>query len=161
MAEKNMSHSGLRHWQLSQFKVRSMALSLSSAVIPFAALATFGGVYILTPASTANQAVPFGSVPVETAIPHGDEPVSISSKSTRARRRSHIVEYTYSEQRKLDDASQVASDSNSGQDQSVYYSGCRQARAAGVAPLYRGDPGYRSGMDGDGDGIACEPYRGR
>ena len=43
---------------------------------------------------------------------------------------------------------------------SVYYSGCNEARAAGVAPIYRGQPGYREGMDGDGDGIACEPYRG-
>ena len=43
---------------------------------------------------------------------------------------------------------------------SVFYSGCRAVRAAGKAPLYRGQPGYRSGMDGDGDGIACEPYRG-
>ncbi|MEG8018131.1 excalibur calcium-binding domain-containing protein [Sphingomonas sp. LR55] len=43
---------------------------------------------------------------------------------------------------------------------SVYYSGCREARAAGAAPLYRGQPGYRAGMDGDNDGIACEPYRG-
>ncbi|KQN24148.1 hypothetical protein ASF00_14900 [Sphingomonas sp. Leaf34] len=43
---------------------------------------------------------------------------------------------------------------------SVYYSGCREARAAGAAPIYRGQPGYRPGMDGDNDGIACEPYRG-
>ncbi|OWQ94303.1 thermonuclease family protein [Sphingopyxis witflariensis] len=43
----------------------------------------------------------------------------------------------------------------------VYYRNCKAARAAGVAPLYRGQPGYRPEMDGDGDGIACEPYRGR
>lgn len=41
----------------------------------------------------------------------------------------------------------------------VYYSGCREVRAAGAAPLYRGQPGYRPEMDSDGDGIACEPYR--
>jgi hypothetical protein len=46
-------------------------------------------------------------------------------------------------------------------EQSVYYSGCDEVRAAGKAPLYSGDPGYREGMDGDGDGIACEPYRGQ
>jgi hypothetical protein len=45
-------------------------------------------------------------------------------------------------------------------ERSVYYSGCNEVRAAGKAPLYRGDPGFRDGMDGDGDGIACEPYRG-
>jgi len=46
-------------------------------------------------------------------------------------------------------------------ERSVYYSGCDEARAAGAAPIYRGQPGYREGMDGDSDGIACEPYRGR
>jgi hypothetical protein len=43
----------------------------------------------------------------------------------------------------------------------VYYRNCDEARAAGAAPIYRGQPGYRPGMDGDNDGIACEPYRGR
>ena len=39
---------------------------------------------------------------------------------------------------------------------SVYYPNCKAARAAGVAPLHVGQPGYRSGLDGDGDGVACE-----
>jgi hypothetical protein len=38
--------------------------------------------------------------------------------------------------------------------------GCDEARASGTAPIYNGEPGYREGMDGDSDGIACEPYRG-
>jgi hypothetical protein len=29
-------------------------------------------------------------------------------------------------------------------------------RAAGKAPLYSWQPGYRSALDGDSDGIACE-----
>lgn len=41
----------------------------------------------------------------------------------------------------------------------VYYSGCTEVRAAGAAPLYQGQAGYREEMDGDGDGIACEPHR--
>ena len=44
-------------------------------------------------------------------------------------------------------------------EQSFIYSGCNQVRALGKAPLYAGQPGYRSEMDGDGDGIACEPIR--
>lgn len=40
--------------------------------------------------------------------------------------------------------------------EAVYYPNCAAARAAGAAPLYRGEPGYRSDMDGDDDGIACE-----
>ncbi|WLP92189.1 excalibur calcium-binding domain-containing protein [Gordonia sp. NB41Y] len=39
---------------------------------------------------------------------------------------------------------------------SVSYSSCAQARAAGAAPLYRGQPGYSSSLDRDGDGVACE-----
>lgn len=39
---------------------------------------------------------------------------------------------------------------------SVYYSKCADARAAGAAPLFRGQPGYRSALDRDSDGIACE-----
>lgn len=38
----------------------------------------------------------------------------------------------------------------------AYYKNCSAARAAGAAPLYRGQPGYRSALDRDGDGIACE-----
>ena len=41
---------------------------------------------------------------------------------------------------------------------SVHYPGCDQVRAAGKAPLHYGEPGYRPDMDGDGDGIACEPH---
>jgi hypothetical protein len=46
------------------------------------------------------------------------------------------------------------------QDRSVHYAGCNEVRALGKAPLYAGQPGYRTEMDGDGDGIACEPHRG-
>ena len=38
----------------------------------------------------------------------------------------------------------------------VYFTSCAAARAAGAAPLHLGDPGYRSGLDRDGDGTACE-----
>ncbi|MDN5700926.1 MAG: DUF1524 domain-containing protein [Kocuria sp.] len=41
----------------------------------------------------------------------------------------------------------------------LYFSKCAEARAAGLAPLYAGQPGYRAGLDGDGDGVACEPRR--
>lgn len=38
---------------------------------------------------------------------------------------------------------------------------CAAARAAGAAPVRRGDPGYGPHLDADGDGIGCEPYRRR
>ncbi|MFE1411499.1 excalibur calcium-binding domain-containing protein [Streptomyces sp. NPDC058746] len=39
---------------------------------------------------------------------------------------------------------------------SVSYSNCSAVRAAGKAPIHRGDPGYGRHLDRDGDGIACE-----
>ena len=38
----------------------------------------------------------------------------------------------------------------------VYYENCDAARAAGAAPVHRGDPGYGAHLDRDGDGSACE-----
>jgi hypothetical protein len=41
----------------------------------------------------------------------------------------------------------------------AFYHDCDAARAAGAAPIYAGSPGYREELDGDLDGVACEPYR--
>jgi hypothetical protein len=38
---------------------------------------------------------------------------------------------------------------------------CSEGRAAGAAPVHRGEPGYGEHLDSDGDGVGCEPYRGR
>ena len=38
----------------------------------------------------------------------------------------------------------------------AYYARCKDAWAAGAAPLHRGESGYRTGLDRAGDGIACE-----
>lgn len=40
-----------------------------------------------------------------------------------------------------------------------HFSGCNDARAAGYESIRIDEPSYRPEMDGDGDGIACEPYR--
>lgn len=40
--------------------------------------------------------------------------------------------------------------------QDVYYQNCTAARAAGAAPIYQGQTGYRSQLDRDHDGVACE-----
>jgi hypothetical protein len=43
-----------------------------------------------------------------------------------------------------------------GRSDSVYYPNCSAARAAGAAPVRRGDPGYGRHLDRDGDGVGCE-----
>lgn len=39
---------------------------------------------------------------------------------------------------------------------SQVYRNCAAARAAGAAPVRRGDPGYGSHLDRDNDGVGCE-----
>lgn len=39
--------------------------------------------------------------------------------------------------------------------EAVHYSNCTEARAAGAAPLYDGDPGYSLKLDRNKDGVAC------
>ncbi|MFN3627290.1 MAG: excalibur calcium-binding domain-containing protein [Parvibaculum sp.] len=36
------------------------------------------------------------------------------------------------------------------------FANCSEARAAGAAPVRRGDPGYGAHLDRDSDGIGCE-----
>jgi micrococcal nuclease len=38
----------------------------------------------------------------------------------------------------------------------VVYSSCAAAKKAGKAPLHKGDAGYSTNLDRDGDGVACE-----
>lgn len=43
-----------------------------------------------------------------------------------------------------------------GEAPSTYYANCSEARAAGAAPVRRGEPGYASHLDRDNDGVGCE-----
>lgn len=49
-----------------------------------------------------------------------------------------------------------AADDSSGGGGSVYYANCSEVRAAGAAPIRRGQPGYASHLDRDNDGVACD-----
>lgn len=44
-------------------------------------------------------------------------------------------------------------------EKSAEYGGCNNIRRLGLAPIRSGQPGYRPWMDGDNDGLACEPRR--
>lgn len=58
------------------------------------------------------------------------------------------------EQKASEDAAAAQNARN--QQQSTYYANCAAVRAAGKAPIYRGEPGYSANLDRDGDGIGCE-----
>lgn len=117
----------------------------------FVAVAAFSGVWIATaPAASVPQRIVASPAPAPTpkartsraifgeAPPEDTQPVSAFAQETARPGRTTA---------------------KGGSD--IYFYNCNAARAAGAAPLYAGEPGYRIEMDGDGDGIACEPHRGR
>ena len=119
-----------------------------SVFIPVAAAATFAATWLLTPSPQAAPSAPASSAPAFAVKP---EPVA-SGPATVAPlhpARPKAVRLAHAPAPR---APRVAN---------VYYAGCNEVRAAGKAPLFQGQPGYRVGMDGDLDGIACEPHRNR
>jgi hypothetical protein len=130
---------------------------MNRVFIPLAAAATFVAVYHFTPVSApAAEAVEpvatAAAAPVESVRPGAVAAVRRPDRSRASRRRRAADPV----RRPVAAATRAAR-----RPAIVYYSGCNEVRAAGLAPLYRGQPGYRAGMDGDDDGIACEPHRRR
>jgi hypothetical protein len=127
---------------------------MHSATIPLAALATFAAFYWLTPApAAAPESEPAAIVEAPASVAGTEAPpASAVPAARRARpRKSGAVRPRRA----------VTATARPAAAASVYFPGCNAVRAAGLAPLLRGQPGYRPEMDGDDDGIACEPHRGR
>lgn len=130
---------------------------MNRAVIPLAAAATFVAVYQLTPApAPAGRAVE--PVAVAGAVP---EPAPAEAAREAAAAGKRPSDRRRASRRRRAAAPALRPVAAVRQAPYVYYSGCNEVRAAGLAPLYRGQPGYRPEMDGDDDGIACEPHRRR
>ncbi|MEA3009821.1 MAG: hypothetical protein QOJ91_1513 [Sphingomonadales bacterium] len=132
---------------------------MHSATIPLAALATFAGVFWLTPAPVAQQAQP--SAVVEVAAPRLEAVEASRARVAPAAAKRSTVRRSRPAARPRPPAATIVSAVRPAGRAWVYFPGCNEVRAAGLAPLYRGEPGYRVEMDGDRDGIACEPHRRR
>jgi hypothetical protein len=134
---------------------------MHSATIPIAALATFAAVYWLAPAPAVRELQP--SPVAEAAAPAdgGVETHSASAVPAAKRAKVRRGRTAARPRRPAAATARAVRPARRAKAVSVYFSGCREVRAAGLAPLLRGEPGYRPEMDGDDDGIACEPWRGR
>ncbi|MFB6804779.1 excalibur calcium-binding domain-containing protein [Peribacillus butanolivorans] len=65
------------------------------------------------------------------------------------------------EQRKKEEEARLAEEKRKAEEEeqqqtNVYFKNCTDARAAGAAPVHRGEPGYAKHLDRDGDGIGCD-----
>jgi hypothetical protein len=127
-----------------------------SVFIPAAAAATFAATWLLTPGPQAGAAAPVLPVSSPQAKPVAEPPVTaiaVPPARPKAVRLARVAWVRPARPAAVRRATRVADN--------VYYPGCNAVRAAGKAPLYRGQPGYRPEMDGDDDGIACEAHRYR
>ena len=93
--------------------------------------------------------------------PHLRIPKAVTPKLFDAPQSSSDREWAARALGRDDPAIDVDRDDPTKVEQSVHYAGCNEVREAGKAPLYAGEPGYRADMDGDGDGVACEPHPAR
>ena len=114
-------------------------------------------VVILAGALTLGLVAGFGwsaldRAPAAVKIPKAvtPKPVEIPQSASDREWAARAAEQTPKVDSRRDDPTLV--------EQSVHYSSCDEVRAAGKAPLRAGEPGYRPEMDGDGDGVACEPF---
>lgn len=103
-----------------------------------------------------------GTAPTETRLPELHAPTTTSSTTSTWTYTppTSTTEVTTQPQQVVDPPAPKTSarttPKTTTQAPAAYYANCSAAKAARAAPLYRGQPGYRSGLDRDGDGVACE-----
>ncbi|AMS06163.1 DUF1524 domain-containing protein [Acidipropionibacterium acidipropionici] len=99
-----------------------------------------------------GQKVPTATSPTITWTPRS----ATTTKSTSAASATRSTSSTHRTGSRTTGASGSGGSGPEGSGSSVSYKNCAAARAAGAAPIHRGDPGYSSRLDRDGDGVACE-----
>ncbi len=86
-----------------------------------------------------------------------------AEEAARIAEEKRVAEQKQKEQVEADQArkeneekDQAAQAQQQQQTQTVFYKNCTEARAAGAAPVYQGQPGYAKHLDRDGDGVGCD-----
>ncbi|MDO5083748.1 MAG: excalibur calcium-binding domain-containing protein [Arachnia propionica] len=103
------------------------------------------------PGATVTTTATATATTTVTATPEPAPVVTVTATET-----SVVTETVTAAPQGLVDTNQGGAGERKQRDSDVHYASCKEAKAAGAAPLYRGQPGYRSKLDGDNDGVACE-----
>lgn len=90
-----------------------------------------------------------------TATPEPEVTVTKTAKA-KPRPTVTVTETETVEAEPAYDSGSSNDDSGSSGSGSAYYQNCAAARAAGAAPVRRGEPGYGRHLDRDGDGVGCD-----
>ncbi|MDF8265231.1 excalibur calcium-binding domain-containing protein [Luteipulveratus flavus] len=166
---QELASAGRPWWQRKRFAVLAVVLMLAAAGHaangddrPVRNAQPLSGT--ATPAAAAPAATTSAAEPVQSAPPAKTAQQTSPAPATPTPRRTSPPRPTSRpKQHVTTSATRVAPlvpEAAPRQPAGVHYAGCAAVRAAGKAPLHRGDPGFRAGLDRDGDGVACEPYGG-
>lgn len=87
-----------------------------------------------------------------------EEAARLAAEQERIRKEEEAKAIAAEEERKKQEvAAQAQAEAEAQQQASnVYYKNCDAVRAAGADPIRKGEPGYSTKLDRDGDGIACD-----
>jgi hypothetical protein len=116
-------------------------------------------VYVLAGAVTLGLAAGYGWSAMNPARPAAKIPKPVTVKPVELPQSASDQEWAARSLGEEAPALDIRREDPTVVERSVHYAGCDEVRAAGKAPLHAGEPGYRPEMDGDNDGIACEPHR--
>ncbi|MGX1369333.1 cytoskeletal protein RodZ [Streptomyces canus] len=159
-----MSGNGTRRGPLWRLRRKWASLGLLGRIVAvalglFASLLLLGGIL-----SAVNPADDTPDSPAVTSTPAPVSPASVPPRpaetATVTATTTMVATPSPASTSAVTKTAEVPEPTTTAPVPDVYYENCDEARAAGDAPLHRGDPGYAPHLDRDGDGVACEPYAG-
>ncbi|MER7484476.1 excalibur calcium-binding domain-containing protein [Streptomyces sp. NPDC126497] len=110
-------------------------------------------------ATVKTASEPRPTVTATEMVTASPKPAPTVTKTAKPKPRPTVtvtVTETVTETVEAEDSGYDYDDSGDSGSSSVYYENCAAARAAGAAPVRRGEPGYGSHLDRDGDGTGCD-----
>ncbi len=104
--------------------------------------------------TTTKTALPSATATAQPSTTGGTEPEASKTITEEPAAEATTLPSTRKPTKKA--TTRPAPEPTEDEEEDVYYANCSAARAAGAAPLYVGEPGYRRALDRDGDGVACD-----
>ncbi len=104
-------------------------------------------------AEAARQAAAAAAAAAQAAA---DEQARQAAAAQAAAEAERAAERAAAEQEASNAAARAAQEAQAAQNNETFYESCDAARAAGRGPIARGESGYRSVLDPNNNGVACE-----
>ena len=111
-----------------------------------------------------NAKSDINKLPEDKRAPFSERIAKLEKAKQEEKERAEQAKKAAEDKKKQEEAAAAAANQQQAQSQpaapsELNFSSCKEARAAGYSHMRRGEPGYASHLDRDGDGIACDKHR--